>query len=140
MPGKGIHKEAYSELSRWIVRKAVHRALRLWYRPTREGFEIFTEMLVSHDYGLKNDLSIIDSRIAINDMLTAFIEQLSKLQPLLAEVLTLRFKEKKETKEIAYRLNVSEDQVNRYQRTGIIYITGLLYDEEIRQIARFPKI
>ena len=81
-----------------------------------------------------------DTYLAINDMLTAFIEQLSKLQPLLAEVLTLRFKEKKETKEIAYRLNVSEDQVNRYQRTGIIYITGLLYDEEIRQIARFPKI
>jgi len=127
-------------LSRGLLQKAVHKALRLWDMPTRDGLEILTELIISRKYGLKYDSSIIDSRIAINDMLTAFIEQLSKLQPLLAEVLTLRFKEKKETKEIAYRLNVSEDQVNRYQRTGIIYITGLLYDEEIRQIARFPKI
>jgi len=117
----------------------VLKALRLWDRPTREGLDIFTGMVLPTEYGLKEDLSIINSRLALDTMLSAYIFQLGRLQPGLAKILILRFKEKESAKAIACKLNISIDHLNRNQRLAIYYLAGLIFDEETRR-RKFPKV
>ena len=126
-------KRPQERLTRRKVQRAVHKALKLWDRPTREGLDAFAGMILPTEYGLKEDLSIIDSRQAINSMLLAYISQLERLQPGLAQILILRFKEKLPAKAIAYKLNISIDHLNRNQRLGISYLAELIFDEETRR-------
>jgi hypothetical protein len=65
-------------------------------------------------------------------MLFAYILQLEKLQPLLAQVLIRRYKYRDSIKSISFSMNVSVDQINRLQRTGIKYLGELIYDDEMR--------
>jgi len=117
------------------VYKAVHTALKKWYEPTREGLDLFNRMLTPRHFGFAANLPIIDSRIAINRMLSYYIEQLGRLQPLLAQILFRRFQHREPLKQIAYRLKISEDHLNRRQRTAIAYLVGLIDDEEMRRRA-----
>jgi len=117
------------------VYKAIYLALKNWYEPTREGLDLFNRMLTPRQFGFAANLPIIDSRIAINRMLSYYIEQLGRLQPLLAQILFRRFQHQESIKQIAYKLKISEDHLNRGQKTAIIYLVGLIDDEEMRQRA-----
>jgi hypothetical protein len=113
--------------------QAVHEALRNWYQPTGVGLDIFSTMVISRDYGLIKGLPIVDRRIAVNNLLSAYIAQLGRLQPILAQILTRRFMKRETAKEIAQSLNVTHSHLNRQQRKGIIHIAELVYDDESRR-------
>jgi len=117
------------------VYKAIYSALKNWYEPTGEGLDLFNRMLTPRKFGFASNLPIIDSRIAINRMLSYYIEQLGRLQPLLAQILFRRFQDREPIKQIAYSLKISEDHLNRGQKTAIAYLVGLIDDEEMRQRA-----
>ena len=121
------------KLSKGKIRKAVQKALRCWDEPTRAGTEILAELKVARKFGYKANSSIVDSRIAISNMLFAYIIQLERLQPLIAQVLIRRYKFKDSTKKVAYSMHVSLDHINRLQRMGINYISEFIYDDETRQ-------
>ncbi len=121
------------KLTKGKVIKDVHEGLKSWDEPTRDGMEIFAHLKVARKFGFKNNLSIVESRIAMNNMLFAYIIQLERLQPLLAQVLIRRFKYKDSAKKVAYSMNVSIDEINRRQRKGINYISEFIYDDEIRR-------
>jgi hypothetical protein len=95
--------------------------------------ELFAQLKVARKFGYTPNLSIVESRIAINNMLFAYIIQLERLQPVLAQVLIRRYKYKDSTKKVAYSMNVSADQINRMQREGINYISDFIYDDETRR-------
>ncbi len=78
--------------------------------------EVFQQMTVPLGYGFKPDLPIVDSRVAINRMLLAYIHQLGRLQPRLADILISRFKHGETIKQVAFRLHVSQEQINRWQK------------------------
>ena len=121
------------KFSKGKIVKAVHKGLKSWDEPTRDGTEIFAQLKVARKYGLKASSSIVDSRIAISNMLFAYIIQLERLQPLIAQVLIRRYKFKDSTKKVAYSMHVSLDHINRLQRMGINYISEFIYDDETRQ-------
>ena len=121
------------KLSKGKVTKAVHKGLKSWDIPTRDGMELFAQLKVARKFGYTPNLSIVESRIAINNMLFAYIIQLERLQPVLAQVLIRRYKYKDSTKKVAYSMNVSADQINRMQREGINYISDFIYDDETRR-------
>lgn len=129
------------QLSRGNLRRAIHKALRLWDLPTREGLEVFTQMLVPSEFGLKVDSRTIDSRIAINSMLKAYIDDLGRLQPHLVEILTRRFYQREATKILANDLNFSQEQINRLQKHALVYLAELIYDDEVmlRSVPGFKK-
>ncbi len=108
--------------------------------PTREGMEIFAQLKISKANGFTNQLPIVDSRFALNDMLLAYIEKLGRLKPKVAEVLIRRFRNEQTIKQIAYELHFSVDQTNRLQHDGIRYLAGLILDDEIRQWAKRRKM
>jgi len=111
---------------------AVHKGLKAWEKPTREGMELFATLNVARKHGLDHNLSIVESRIAINRMLLTYIGQLERLQPLLAQVLIRRYKYGDSIKSVSFSMNVSVDQINRLQRMGIKYLGELIYDDEMR--------
>ena len=121
------------KLSKGKVTKAVHKGLKSWDIPTRDGMELFAQLKVARKFGYTPNLSIVESRIAINNMLFAYIIQLERLQPVLAQVLIRRYKYKDSTKKVAYSMNVSADQINRMQREGINYVAEFIYDDETRR-------
>lgn len=121
------------KLSKGKLIKAVHKSLKSWDAPTRAGTELFGELEVAREFGFSPNLSIVDARMAINKMLFAYILQLERLQPLIAQVLIRRYKFKDSAKKAAYSMNVSIDQINRLQRQGINYVSDLIYDDETRR-------
>lgn len=123
----------HPDLSRGKARRAVHQALKHWATPTRLGMEAFTRLWVPARYGFTPDLPIVDARVAINRMLSAYIFQLGRLQPKLAYLLISRFKQGETIKQVAFRLHASQEQVNRMQKLAIIYLAELIYDDEIRR-------
>lgn len=120
-------------LSKQVVYKAIHRALRDWDLPTREGFDFFAGMLIPADNGFSSDLPIVEGRIALNSFIEGYVLELSKLQPMLATILILRFKDRVNGQAVAYRLGISLDQMNRIQRLAVNYLAGLIYDDELRR-------
>lgn len=134
MPKSGAKKQS-TNLSKREVHNAVLKALRKWYEPTREGMEFFAQLRISEVHGFTNKLPVVDSRFALNDMLLAYIEQIGRLKPKVAQVLIRRFKNEQTIKQIAYGMHFSVDQTNRLQRDGIRYLAGLILDDEIRQRA-----
>ncbi|MEX2161646.1 MAG: hypothetical protein WD751_06985 [Anaerolineales bacterium] len=120
------------------IRRAVHKALRQWDQPTRAGLETFAQMKLPREFGFEQDLPIVECRLTINKMLLFYIDQLGRLQPDLAKLLTLRFAQKAPVKKLAFQLSVSIDQVNRLQRIGITFLAGLVYDEERRRSSPSP--
>jgi hypothetical protein len=121
------------KLSKGKVAEAVHKGLKSWDIPTRDGMELFAQLKVARKFGYTPNLSIVEGRIAISNMLFAYIIQLERLQPVLAQVLIRRYKYKDSTKKVAYSMNVSADQINRMQREGINYISEFIYDDETRR-------
>ena len=121
------------KLSKGNLKNAVHKCLRSWDEPTRDGTEIFAQLKVARKFGLKTSSSIVESRIAINEMLSAYTTELERLQPVIAQVLIRRYKFKDSTKKVAYSMHVSLDHVNRLQRMGINYISEFIYDDESRR-------
>jgi hypothetical protein len=126
----------HAQISKGKVQRAIHRALKHWGTPTRQGLDVFTQMLVPVRYGFSVDLPIVDGRVAINRMLSTYIHQLSRLQPKLADILISRFKAGESTKQVAFRLHASQEQINRMQRLAILYLAELIYDEETRRRAQ----
>lgn len=114
------------------VIEAVHKNLKAWERPTREGMELFAKLNIARKHGLGPNLSIVESRIAMNRMLLTYIGQLERLQPLLAQVLIRRYKYRDSIKSVSFSMNVSVDQINRLQRMGIQYLGEIIYDDEVR--------
>ena len=82
-------------------------------------------------FGYRKDLPIVDTRLAVDQMLLTYIEQLARLRPDSAQILLQRFKDRTEIKRIAFNLHLSEEQVNRRQQQAINFLAGLLYDEEV---------
>lgn len=126
-------KKLLTELSRRAVHLAVHKALRDWDLPTREGFDFFTGMLVALENGFDPNQPIVDARIGLNTFIQRYISELGRLQPKLASLLTLRFIEGVKGRTVAYKLDMSVDHVNRTQRLAVGYLAGLIYDDELRR-------
>lgn len=137
MPESGAKKPS-TNLSKREARNAVLKALRKWHEPTREGMEFFAQLRISELHGFTNKMSVVDSRLALDNMLLAYIEQLGRLKPKLSQVLTRRFKREQTTRQIAYSLHLSVDQTNRMQRDAIGYLAGLIIDDESRQRVEAP--
>src|SRR3990172_3195383 len=55
------------------VIEAVHKNLKAWEKPTREGMDLFAQHNVALKYDLDPNLSIVESRIAVNRMLLTYI-------------------------------------------------------------------
>ena len=91
------------------------------------------QMKVAQKYGFNERVAIIEGRIAINNMLSAYINQLARLQPLLAQLLFRRFKHKQSIKQVAFDMHLSVEQINRLQKQAIIFIADLIYDDETRR-------
>jgi hypothetical protein len=130
---RGREMKSQEEITPIKLRRAVYKALKHWDLPSREGTEIFMRLKVAQSYGLRPNLHIVDCRIALDRMLTAQIEQLRKLQPVLANILIRRFQDKEGIKSIALKMSMSEEQINRKQKSGIIFLSEFIYDEELRQ-------
>ncbi len=126
----------HADLSRGEARRSIYLALKHWATPTRLGMDVFTPMQVPTRYGFTPDLPIVDAREAINRMLSAYILQLGRLQPKLADLLIRRFTHGETIKELALRLHASQEQVNRMQKLAIVYLAELIYDDEMRQRAQ----
>ena len=115
------------------VLRGVNNALKLWDHPSRKGLDVFRQMKVAQKYGFNERVAIIEGRIAINNMLSAYINQLARLQPLLAQLLFRRFKHKQTIKQVAFDMHLSVEQINRLQKQAIIFIADLIYDDETRR-------
>lgn len=96
------------------LRKYVHQALTNWYLPSREGTEPFIVMAIAQRHGLTQRLSIIDTRMALNRMalnrmLTFYMDQLARLQPQLSRILIRRYINQETMSEIAYKMSLSQE-------------------------------
>lgn len=112
--------------------KAVHQALRNWHNPNRDGLHLFAHLYTPRTFGYYPNSSIIDGRIAIDNMLKYFMDQIAKLKPYWTEILERRFMDKDSIKRIAHRMHISEDHLNRSQADAIKLIAELIEDEERR--------
>lgn len=100
--------------------------------PSRDGLDLFARLHTPRKFGYYPKSSIIDERIAINNMLMHFMAQIAKLKPDWVEILKRRFRDKDSIKRIAYKMHISEDHLNRIQRDAIKLIAELIEDEERR--------
>lgn len=112
--------------------KAVHLALRNWRKPNRDGLDFFAHLQTPRTFGFFPNSSIIDQRIAIDAMISHFMQQIARLAPESTEILERRFKDKDSIKRIAYTMHMSEDNLNRIQRNAIKLLAELFDDEERR--------
>lgn len=118
----------------------VHRALKDWNLPSKKGLEAFNEMLVPREFGYHKYLPIVAKRMKINQMMLFFIQELGLLQPVQTQILTRRFLQLELIKKIAISLNLSEEQVNRLQKSAIKFVVELILDREfiLRRLLKKP--
>lgn len=113
------------------LRKHVFNAFRNWYLPSRAGTEPFLELEIAQHYGLKRRMRLVDTRMALNQMLNAYLDQLARLQPQLSRILIRRYINQETMGEICYQLKVSQETGNRWQAKAIEYVTELIWDDEL---------
>ncbi len=76
-------------------------------------------------------MRLVDTRMALNQMLNAYLDQLARLQPQLSRILIRRYINQETMGEICYQLKVSQETGNRWQAKAIEYVTELIWDDEL---------
>lgn len=114
------------------LRRALHKALRAWNRADGQALEPLSRYLLFRRRGLGSQSAFTarDRRVA-NRLLSAAIEQLGRRNSLLADLLRHRFIGGESILQLAFRLALSADQVNRRQREAISALAHLLHSEEL---------
>jgi hypothetical protein len=125
--------------NQFYLASAVHKGLKGINNPTRTGFEPFYKLKIASHFSFTKDVPVIQARKNLNRMLEYYVDQLNSLQPILADVMRLRFFEGKSIKWIAGKYHVSVDQVNRLQRQGIRYVAYQFYDDELLLTRKLRK-
>lgn len=111
---------------------AVHNALATWGEIESSDNEQLSSLLLIQEerHKMGDNLSPIDYRRATNQVLLNAIDDLREQDELKASVLEARFIEGEITRQVANRMHVSPDQVNRLQRAAIEDLTQILLSQE----------
>lgn len=112
---------------------AVHDALATWGEIGGSDQEQLSSLLLIQEERQKmgDSLSPLDYRRATNQVLLNAIDDLREQDELKAMVLEARFVEGEITRQVANRMYVSTDQVNRLQRAAIEDLTHILLSQEM---------
>jgi len=112
------------------LRTAVPKALRSWSNLTETADSLLTPLLIVQQELPHSIGSAPASRLATNKILRSGIQQLQKQDPTAAQILTSRFMNGATILMTASKLNLSEDQVKRRQRSAISRLTQILWEQE----------
>jgi hypothetical protein len=112
---------------------AVHDALASWGEIGSSAQEQLPFLLLIQEerHKMGDNLSPIDYRRATNQVLLNAIGDLKEQDEMKATVLEARFIEGEITRQVASRMHVSPDQVNRLQRAAIEDLTHILLSQEM---------
>lgn len=83
--------------------KAIHKALKSWDLPNRDGMELLAHLRTPMTFGYYPNTSIIEERLAINKMLVFYLEQIAKLRPQWSEIIFRRFRDKDSIKGLPFK-------------------------------------
>ncbi len=111
---------------------SVHQALRAWRQVDGKPESLLTSLLlVRHkQQTLDPHPTPATQRLAANQILLEGLEELSQKDNLGAQILRARFLNGETTLKVAYKLNLSEYQVNRLQHKALEALTDLLQTRE----------
>jgi len=122
---------------------AVHRALRAWKQVDGTAEDLLERLLLvrARQQALDGDGSPTSARLVTNEILLEGLEALKQKDDLGAKILRERFLNGETVLKVAYRLNLSEYQVNRFQYAAIETLTKILdhreqnyRQEQVRQL------
>jgi hypothetical protein len=115
------------------LQDAVHDALTSWGKIGSSEEELlgFLLLVQQERASIEGSLDPLKLRKATNRVLEDALEELSRQEETEAEVVKSRFIEGQIIRQVATRLYVSSDQVNRYQRSAIENLSRILLAQEI---------
>lgn len=109
--------------------KDVHDALRMWHRAGDFSGTLWSFLLLVKEASLQADAAVV--RPVIYSILAEAIDVVTQQHEILGRILTLRFRDELTGRETALELNLSLDQMNRRQRSGIHHVAQHLWEREL---------
>lgn len=117
-------------LDRDTLQTAVTAALKNWADLIGTTTNLLENLLLVQQERNKTANTPAAHRLAANQILLDGIESLSRQDPTGAKILSLRFMDGNTVLMAAHKLNLSEDQLKRRQRTAIRRLTDLIWERE----------
>jgi len=120
----------YPNRDRLLV--CVHKALRAWHSMNVDTESLIDQLLLvqKEQKKLKRGYNPIELRDITDRLLTECLDILVQKDETSAVVLQERFIEKETIISVAYKLNMSQDQLNRQQREAINKLTEIILYQE----------
>src|SRR5262245_16189606 len=111
----------------------VHAALRAWYATLGTDKDLLEGLLLVRErrQGLGTSTTPTALRLATNQVLLEGIEELQKGDQKGADILKMRFADDNSLTMVAYKTNMSEDSISRWQRAAISRLAHILYEWEM---------
>ncbi len=114
------------------LRPAVAAALRAWRQlgAAVDPRLLQLEVLRDRQAAIGGEAGLAVGRRAANEVILAGLDELAAAEPRGAQILRARYLDAQLTKEVANRLNISVDQVNRLQRSALQHLTEIIIRRE----------
>jgi len=126
--------ENSAELTPQIFQEYIHEALRAWHVVGDKGNSLLNFLMLVKQQRKRDadDHSLAALRRATNQVILDGLETLAERDPEGEKILRERFLNKDTIGAVAFRRNLSQDQINRQQREAISNLSEILRNRELK--------